>query len=506
MTLNFSDPATGWSFECPDSSGKPYTGGLTLKNIRHHSNNFARDIRLIGIRLRVSDFDNTGQPSIPKNVFVSLDPPNFKSTEIQELRPSALAAPQTAAERASLTTSSFMDRLKNASDKLLSLGSYFKDASGNYNGYGVRADYTADPTLFSQWPNCEVSGLTIGQTFLFSTYGMSPPHEPGSVLMAARCHPLTTYKFTLNSSVQQWSPIRQILSIRFDYRLYFALDAVPNSPSGGLAQRAQPWPNNAGLFRDNDTLAVGSLLSAAAASFVDPALASSANSAAAFAAVEKQLILEVAAPGQRLGLSKQGSVTCWDNIHWWGNRGSGPMISAPGAFHAAHMHWRWGSAGSSIPHGRAAFPGDTSGRPSGLTGVGTGGSLLVDPRIWVQSIDVAVAKDDPSRDPEGYGVIRESLSKEDWKTLFTSRAAADISAGANIVCWYSVEVQFPRSSSQLPQLSVPQQLEGTVFVHGIFFAHNAEQTGLTIGDTRPQHWPRNEGSIRSSGQWVRDAS
>jgi hypothetical protein len=32
----------------------------------------------------------------------------------------------------------------------------------------------------------------------------------------------------------------------------------------------------------------------------------------------------------------------WDNIHWWGGYKKFHIPSAPEAFHAAHLHWRWG--------------------------------------------------------------------------------------------------------------------------------------------------------------------
>ena len=250
----------------------------------------------------------------------------------------------------------------------------------------------------------------------------------------------------------------------------------------------------------------------------------------AFAAAEKQVILEVAAPGTAKGFSgfQEGDGVehwCWDNIHWWGSRANEQMISAPGAFHAAHVHWRWGAA--AIPTFSKIPVVEGTGRPSGLPrGTGTtSGTLLVDPRIWIQSIRVAVTENDPLLDPDRPGVALEGLCKVDWKSLFTGLRAAprEIAAGADIVCWYSAEVHrditLPRQTFgvnpgrgplpepvPLPPLNFTNKLEGTVMLHGIFFAHEPETTTLETGTTHPEHWPRTAAEIRSRGLWVRDAT
>jgi hypothetical protein len=56
------------------------------------------------------------------------------------------------------------------------------------------------PQLFADLglDNCEYSGLSIEQRFLFSRYSDEPPHEPGGALAAARFHPLIYYEFTRN--------------------------------------------------------------------------------------------------------------------------------------------------------------------------------------------------------------------------------------------------------------------------------------------------------------------
>jgi hypothetical protein len=513
MSTSFSDPATGWSFECTTESGSaPPAGGIVLSNIRHRSNNFAREVRMIGIRLLIAEVEPSGTVLSRTSLLVVLGPSTFTVGSLQELKPSETAAPAVAG-----AGGTFLDRLKAAADELVMLKSYFKDSSGNYSGYGLRADYTSNATLLERWSNCEISGLNVSQVFLFSNYGKSPPHEPGTVLMAARCHPLTIYKMIPNGAVDKSKNFQRIESIRFDYRLHLAIDSVPGTANGAPT----PKLNNAGLFRDNDEIS----LSGGASGVLKGSLAA-AGSKAAFAAVEKPLVLEVTAPGLVQGISSfkdaSGDHWCWDNVHWWGNRGSGPMISTPGAFHAAHMHWRWGSAGSSL---RSTIPViDTTGRPAGLAAntaiKGSAyGSLLVDPRIWIQSIRVAVTENDAALDPTKPGATFSGLSKVDWKTLFTGLRATprDIAAGADIVCWYSAEVHreltvpswsefTPPNTTTHPPVTHTNKLEGTVFLHGLFFAHEPEITGFGIGDTGAQYWPSSASSIRSAEKWFRDAN
>jgi hypothetical protein len=104
------------------------------------------------------------------------------------------------------------------------------------------------------------------------------------------------------------------------------------------------------------------------------------------------------APGLSKGASvfnsREGRETCWDNIHWWGARPGGSIISAPGAFHALHMHWRWGSLAwlpDALPRlGRVLRPAPKEHEPQ-FQGVKRGerrvwGGALVDAAIWIQTI------------------------------------------------------------------------------------------------------------------------
>ena len=326
----------------------------------------------------------------------------------------------------------------------------------------MRADY-ALPTEFidSRWPNSVFAGLTVSQRFLFSRTAHVPPHEPGSVLNAARCHPLTVYRFTPkpDGAIDPSKDRYRISSIRFDYRIALTLDSRYDAPD---PQGTTRLPNNAGLFRDTENAVVspaGPLTVLGKLGIVP--ISAWAASQVAFAAVEKPLLLEVATRGlyegaPLIGPRSSGNAAdaakaprCWDNVHWWGARGAGqPMISAPGAFHAAHVHWRWGGAGSIVGRafGRpAVIPEiDIPAVPAGAEGYWwqrEGMRLLVDPAIWIQSIRVAVTRVDTLPDPRDPGVLLEQLSRQDWSSMFTDTGPPrSIEAGGDIVLWYSAEV------------------------------------------------------------------
>ena len=507
MTIAIADRATGWTGTILTGTGgtAPPAGGLALQDLRHDQHNFARDVRMIGIRLKLEQVDPSGTVTTTRSVFLPLSNPPFTVGAITILTPAVPAAPAT----------STLTYLREA-DEALQFRSYFRDSTGNYIGYGVRCDYTLPASWFTtNAANCEVSGLLISQRFLFSRYGLSPRHEPGGVLQAARCHPMTRFEYTANPAVDKTQAYYRIASLRFDYRLHLYVDSSFTAPTATTPTA----PQQAGLFADEDVANPVTGLGAVAR-------ITAAASRTAFSAVEKPLVCEVAATGLSEGCpligprtiyAPTGATHCWDNTHWWGFRGTGaPMISAPGGFHAAHMHWRWGGAGSAL---RATIPEiDTSGAPTVAQDHPWGRAIrtLVDPDVWIQTIRVAVTKNDPALDPTRSGVTLDSLSREDWPTLFSSvRPTPDsIEAGGDLVLWYSTEVHrstdFPGrySFAIFPQrlaaaTTLFTRTAGTVFVHGMFFAHNPEIGGFGVGTRDPQHYPRTAATIRSSPTWVR---
>ncbi len=513
-----SDAITGWTYSyLTDSAGSaPPAGGLVLRDIDHLGHGFARDIRLIGFWVELETVAPDGTLTAGAKTFHTLSAPEFTMGAIRVLTPHAVGAPTTAAALGDL----------KLVDTALDFASFYK-TSGNYLATGIAATFTA-PALLAGAANPEMIGLTIDQVFIFGPYGQHH-HEPSGALMAARHHPLVKYAWQANPAFDKTLNRTRVKAIRFDYRLQIKLDRHYDlAENAKLAQLG----NQAGLFADSDSsVATGIDAIAGTIWHLNKPKGVSGGS---FVGAEKPLVFEVIAPGLALGFpaylvppSPGGAVVgvrCWDNLHLWSARGPGaPIISAPGAFHAAHLHWRWGAAAAVTSVRKdptfnpTVYPSGVATRP-GVTG--TWGPL-VDPGIWMQTIRVAIVKNDAKLDPNA-GVTLTALSTADWKTLFNPGLRTtpdDISAGTDIVLWLSAEVAgrvtIPsyRDGSFLPTDVAAQTIEakpsGTIFLHGMFFAHNPELTGGVtgvVGTTGPQYTPVSEADIRSTHVWFRSAN
>jgi hypothetical protein len=519
MSPRVNDVGTGWDFTYRTAIGAyPPPGGIIVEDARHHMHNFAREIRLVGIWLKVEEVTPQDGVVDTRSHFLALTEPPFRLGPIRELTPTRVEQP--GMPRMWHTLQEF--------DDALFMKTYFTAGHPSV-GFVLRADHLLPAEYVSaRWPNSEFVQLKVSQRFLFSRLGTVPPHEPGGVLPAARCHPMTTYDLTPrpDGAVDRTRNRYRIGSIRFDYRLHLTLDSRHDAPVPPGQPRSA---NNAGLFRDEDSVASAAAPFVLSGKVAPSVLSEWAASQVAFAAVEKPLVLEVATLGLWEGAPLIGPRTsghassaakaprCWDNIHWWGARGRGqPMISAPGAFHAAHVHWRWGGAGSSTARGTIPEI-DTPAVPPGAAGYWwqrDGMRILVDPAIWIQTIRVAVTRADPLN-PNTPGVRLEQLSKEDWASLFT-RLPALIEDGDDIVLWYSAEVhretKFPAEyystllgKSFRPAATFRSASGGTVFLHGLFFAHQAENSQFGTGTTKPEHRPTSADAIRSAPRWYRTA-
>lgn len=512
--MKLADPVTGWSFQCLTGSGSaPPAGGLVLQDVTHAGHNFAKDVRLIGLWIETEDVDPSGTSIATDKKFYLLDAATFAVSPIATISPRRIYNP----------TSDSIFYLLRESDAALDFRSYFEDG-GNGVGFGASARFDA-PALFAARPNCTYSGLSVEQIFLFSRYANSPRHEPSGSLCAARFHPMIRYRFLPNPNHDPSQRATRVRSIRFDYRLHLFIDRHFDS---ALNAAIPQWGNNAAFFADSDSVLRTGLEGVATLlwnlSPASPPAMPAALSAGLFEAVEKPLLLEVTAPGLAKGFpifstrnaaNRPVAVRCWDNIHWWGNRGSGAaMISTPGAFHAAHLHWRWGGASAPVVLNPHFNPGRPGGAPNSLLHAMWG--PIVDPAIWIQTLRIAVAKNDARLDPNR-GSPPQALSKADWKSLFDpglGRPPEKIADGSDIVLWYSAEVHdevtvpgqegSPGSPSLGPRTFVSAP-GGTVFLHGIFFAHDAEQAGATAGSTGPLHSPTDENAILAAKRWFRPA-
>lgn len=509
--MKLSNPLTGWSFDClTDSGNKPPAGGLALQNLRHDGHNFAKDVRVVGLWIETQSVDAAGKATAtaPSKTYYSLDSMTFVVSEVAILEPKAMSNHATGANFQYL----------RESDEALSFSVYFQKGV-NSVAYGVGAKFDA-PTLLKGITNCEHLGLSVEQIFLFSAYGNSPKHEPSGGLSAARFHPMTKYVFTPNPAFDDKQSGTRVAGIRFDYRLQLFLDRHYDvATNASLAQIG----NQAGVFADNDSsLSTGVVaLGSGIWNITKPNTVATAMTRGAFDAVEKPLVLELHTLGLGKGFPKfaapkaapSKTVRCWDNVHWWGAKGPGkPLISTPGAFHCAHLHWRWGGAawaagvGSDPVFNPATWPAGLLPNPA----KGMWGPLL-DPNIWIQTLHVAVAKNDPKLDPNR-GVAPGAMSKAIWETLFDPGLRStpqDISAGEDIVLWYAAEVHSEAtllSGSGGSPPTYKSKPKGTVFIHGIFFAHDAEKPGGTVGSTDPAYRPMDETAIRSGKSWFRSAN
>jgi hypothetical protein len=497
MWKSISDRPTDWSMRyLTDASGsRPGPGGLAVADVRHGPFNFARDVRVVGIWLEVATVSPTGAVSKPDSQFVALDAPHFTSSGVRVSTPAATTLPKSA---------SVFRFLAGAAD-VLDFETYFR-IGANHEGFALAVDWASAPALTAAWPNFELGALRVSQVFLFSRYSDKPGHEPTGAIKAARFHPVLSYAITPNVAVDKTKDWQRLDSIRFDWRLHLALDSyLSPAPSGEVPSTPKSPGTNAGLFKDRDSPSLS----------LHPA-------DVLFEAAEKPVVLEVIAPAMGAGLPtwlvSTPPAPCWDNLHVWGARGAGkPMISTPGAFHCAHLHWRWGAVGDSLPGSgdlpvfKPAFV------PPGVTGHGP----LVDPGIWMQTVQVAVSRFDPALDPAT--AAPAALSKADFPTLFTGRKPVDIEAGADIVVWYSTLVHRnvssavtaaarkhwfradePATTTLHPAVA---KLEGRLFIHGIFFAHEEEPSfAVKTGTRDPIHRPQSEAAIKARGAWFRPAN
>jgi hypothetical protein len=433
----------GWEFDYadkPDSEERDH--GLTLRRVSHDGYAFADDIGVAAIWVNPGEKDNAHHGPFllsPRDFFLiggvskeeTADPAPFEGYKIER---------------------------------------------------GIRQKYISltipnDPILGSDLPP-----LLIEQSYRFSAYGADPPHEPTGQLLAGRIFPYVKFS-TLNPKIK---------SIRIDYRMNVVFDR-PVFVTNGESIDGISWPHwtnlspqaQAGVFRDNDELprpsyfpgatALGSLVPQFAADQV-------------FAAAEKPIQYEILGHGLLDGvpgkLVSSGMITpiTWDNIHIWPKRERLP--SAPGAYHAGHMHWRWSRAAAEPTKAEEAAQkrlGVLAVGQKQLKGITRLGSLL-DPGIPNQTIRFAITR----------RMYRQPETTETFEDLFTKREPEKIEAGDDLDIWLSFEVK--RQSSLTPFFG------GTTFIHGLYFAHEVESKSNPAAFTEGVALGQKEGKR----PWLRD--
>lgn len=409
----------GWEFQAQFETEDPSKGltgaGYVLKDLSHDAFKFARDVRIERIFLKSGG-------SLPQEVSFSLG-----SSAVTQVTP-----PQRETPPGSDPRGYFAPKIA------LSAGYKYADAFG-----------------------AQGQDVMLTQRYLLTAANNQPAHEPSGQLKSTRLYPLL--EITLPPFVG-FDTDSVIEEIRVDYRIEFALDSLktkvsgyvpsmpfPGAPMGQIHKSSVPTgtvgPNQAGLWRDRDDGPSG------------------LDVTGVFAAAEKPLMWEVIGQGITKGVGDK-----WDNVHHWPRLPNRKQPATPGMPHGLHHHWRWFPAAADPP-----FPYNLAlpGAGPQLEGISGPGSVMIDPAIQDQDLRFAITKTD---------LITGALSAypnngfDDFDALFTQNpwrpnGPDPINQGADLVHWYSFTIRRPKVEGPAP-FDVPQ-FGGTLFVHGMFFAHES---------------------------------
>jgi hypothetical protein len=514
----FNDHETGWAFTCQVQDNDPnrtVEGGLVLNNVTHQGHRFADEIRVIGFWLeweekRYAQGTQIAEPILESRVlkskFYTLSSDYFDISEIQVLRPA-----ESKTSPWGLEWETF-----RKSDSALGFGHF-----PFY--FGLEVKYTSKADIFDGIPNFDKKGLEIRQTHMFSKYSSMPPHEPTGGLTAARLHPMMTLEWINSQLLGQHDVRKSILkSLRFDYLFRPNLDGHYDlSVNRTLARLG----NHAGIFKDEEKPNFIRALEAVNQG-IRPA------SGVVFSAVEKPIVLEICAKGLLNGTHKflfdGKSVLGWDNIHIWGAR-QGVYPTSPGSFHCLHLHWRWGPAVSGAKFGQE--PQFNIGgfakvwEANGLSKIGKigNGIALVDPYVWNQTIFFAIVKNGrgtsgalPQTVGEFISLTDEKFEKQFIKNKSEGPAIISdnpVAHGEELLLWFSIKVSREKiiesiitnddGEHTITSKNEISSMNGAIFVHGIFFPHEAEGKSKEVGSKLPLYWPTKREQILLKRQWER---
>jgi hypothetical protein len=431
------------------------TGGLVLKAVKHDGFRLAEDIRVTRVWVDTDLNSSSSSPNLRNFVLNSSELPAIREPRL--ILSSELQSP-----------SRFFDMYRNM--------------------FGLEVLYaSAEPYLKGTSNECDI---TVKQQYLFGDYGKDPPHEPGAVLDATRLFPLLSFSFP--RVVDTLKPFPRYF--RADYRLNIDLDNIDEEALRRGAPLSTPTVDNkAGIFRDHEDLpGLFGIGVTVARGLLDVRTLDQL-----FAAFEKPLKFEIASYGlvadvvHRRPLFPNPRHT-WDNIHIWPSMrdASKPFaseaISTPGAFHALHCHWRWGAvAGDPEARGNllpAAGNRSFTGFNQRLVGASRAGGSLVDTRVPEQNLQFAVTKNDAVE-----WTKERNPSEPDFRSLFTDRRRKPdlIERGGDLVLWMCWEA-FRGDGRYVNS----DPWEGTLFVNGIYFAHNKDKTPIaaTAGGAYREGW------------------
>jgi hypothetical protein len=468
-------------------------GGLALKNLHHQYFRLAKDIRPLGIWVFPKD-TKTYKPK-----FLLLGPPDF--------------------ERVGSGSPLVTGTIERAPDRF--------------------QDYHTIQELKITWESFEplfgIDGkkLKVTQKYLFTDYGIEPPHEPSALipysagLPATRLFPLVEFEYENDG---------RLASLRVDYRFHLNLDGTLEQ-NYTLARKIVP--NQMGVFKDADILtdAMFGPIEQMGTEATEGLDGDYYFMQGALDSIEKPSYYEIASLGLVKGspkafvkqhLTSNGlteylpcdendldakEIRCWDNLHWWGSRGARkPIISAIGAFHCFHFHWRWGVGAQLLTQPFSFTEYELIYEPFQEESLRTvkgfeklarkklgelwdaeyekfidfsdlGG--LTDSRIPSQTHRFAITKYSENTDPiamkNGSWVLNSvrSLTTEDFFDFFMRDSADNFTQpknvnleetegylGTDMVLWYSIEAHLEENTEST--------IAGTFLIQGMYFAHDPE--------------------------------
>jgi len=303
--------------------------------------------------------------------------------------------------------------------------------------------------------------LSVQQDYLFTDYGKDPPHEPAGVIDAVRIYPLLSFRYPASTA-----GARLLDYIRVDYRLALTVEQFVGDATN--VRKGTEFQDQIGVFRDGEVLKFPYGIDEV------------------FDAGEKPVKWELLGEGLDWGTKSQ-----WDNIHQWAVGKTLP--ETPGASHAAHIHWRWGTPATEKTD---YFPPKPKAGPQFAGVGGVAGAPQIDPRIPQQRLLFAITSftPTPGAGPKAWSADENGSTAHFEELFIKARGSAplDISSGTGLVVWISIEAR--RKPSRDPW-------QGTFFAHGIFFAHEVVSLGRLARNVGKVESPLSKGTVNSQIWW-----
>ncbi len=358
--------------------------------------------------------------------------------------------------------------------------------------------------------------------FQFGPYSNEPAHEPSGMLNSARLIPAISFQ-TDSGCLRR---------VRFDVRFDLCLESLDTR------LKSEAFPAISILARDSEEAApLWEVVRRPAGATVSETLA-----AVPFKKIEKPLVFEICGSGWRAESVHSASISSasspavpeplaaptpgagavssatekpegtplWDNVHFAPGKLVGldylpPLPSAPGAYYALHCHWRWGyflsdywylyrnssflrvvdaTLGQPVigidlykrlmdAYFGTLHPDGRNAQYRGLKMTANTGGPLFDPNLANQSVQFAIVKTENAE-------LAKAV-KFDFVSHFRAGAKPEpesIVRGKALTWWLSFA---PERTEILSNATGPDTFGGTLFAHGVHFAHNIQEPTSLFG-------------------------